>query len=152
MLLGTGPGTEPGIIGNIDKPAWPRLRGIDNRVRENHFIADQGRHRRRRQRSKHMRMISGTKAGAHRELLNTDTVKKAGERHIFAEWHQMELVIDLRRATWAKQVKAVVSYDPVLAAQHSVRTGDKGLASPCEKRDPVQRSGGARHGKTCRGF
>src|SRR4051812_32467539 len=109
MLLGTGPGAEPGIIGNIDQPARSRLRGIDNGVRENHFIADQRRDGWRRWRRQNMRVISGPKAGAHRELLNADAVKKACEGHIFAERHQMELVIDLRRARWAKQVKAVVS-------------------------------------------
>src|SRR5580765_6233228 len=153
MLTWARPRTEPGIIGDIDQPAGAGLSGINYGMRKNHFIADQGRDGRRRWRIQNMGMISGTKTGTHRELLDADTVKDAGEGQIFPKRHQMKFVIDLRlRAAWAKQVKAIVGGGATRIMQYAVGPGYKRLAPPCEKRDPVQRGGGARHGKAGRGF
>src|ERR1700722_6154332 len=93
MLIGAARNAEPAVIGDIDDPARPRLFG-HHLARKDDLVADQGQRRRRAGHSDWPATIAGEKTAAlFGELLEAETFEEVLERKIFAERHQMSLVV-----------------------------------------------------------
>ena len=93
MLVRPRPGTEPGIVGHVDQPARA-LTGC-HCTGKNYFIADQGRDLGRARNCVDVRAVAGGKAALTCcQFGDPDVPEQILERHIFAERHQMEFVVD----------------------------------------------------------
>src|SRR5581483_8768812 len=98
-----------------------------------------------------MRMVAGGETFPDRKLRDAQAIQKSGERDIFAEWNQMELVVDERqRAAGPEQIKTVIGDDAAFLPYHAIGTGDQSLAPGGEEPDLVQRAGRAFDGKAGR--
>src|ERR1700729_216290 len=107
MLLGSGPRTEPGIVGDVDNPTRPRVR--NNLSGKQDFVADQRAGLRRAGHIDRMRTIAGGEIARHAHHLGeAEAGEEVLDREIFAEGDEVELVVDaLRLPAIGEEIEAV---------------------------------------------
>jgi len=132
MLIGTCAGTEPAIIGEVEQPTRAlagsghgrpvevtaevaikptRVRAAWNGVSgENDFVTDQRQKIRRPWRGLVEATVAGNEATAHLgELHQTESLEEVLKRQVFAEWNEMDLIVDREdRAVVADHVYRIV--------------------------------------------
>ena len=93
MLVGAGTDAEPAVVGEIEHPAGPVV-ARHRLAREDHLITDQRQHARR---PRHVVAAAAIAreitAGYLGQLLQADALEQSLQRQIFAERHQMHLVV-----------------------------------------------------------
>src|SRR5262249_41827765 len=117
MLIGACAGAEPSIIGQVEEPTGPfhapghgrpgevtadvaagpaPALGARWRVPgENDFVADQRQKIWCSWRRLIAPLVAGDESAANlRELLQTEALEQLLKRQVFAEWHEMDLVVD----------------------------------------------------------
>src|ERR1700726_862038 len=94
MLVGPGAVSEPAIIGDVDDPAGP-LAARHDVARKNDLVADQLQRNRGAWNRDRPAPIAGKEtAGLLGERLKAEARADTFERQIFAEWHEMDFVVE----------------------------------------------------------
>src|SRR5579862_8723356 len=140
MLLGSGPRTEPGIVGDVDNPA--RLRVWNNFSGKQDFVADERTGLRRAGHIDRMRTISGGEVARHaHHLREAEAGEEILEGQVFAEGDEVELVIDaLRLPAIGEEIEAVeVVPLAVRAGGRAQRAGHQNAPVAREARDLILR-------------
>src|SRR5215472_16903084 len=179
VLVGACAGAEPAVIGQIEEPAGPFCPADYGRPGEiaadmavepalafaaryrvagkNDFVTDQRQKIWCSWRRLIAPLVAGDESAADlRELLQTEPLKQLLKRQVFAEWHQMDLVVDGKdRAVVVDHVNRIVgARDRGMGGgfRRADRAGDQYRFRRQERRDLGERIGFARKEERKRRF